>query len=194
MTQPKIKFTVNDYMTAPPDKRFQLLNGEMVLVPAPTNRHQTTLRELLLRVHQFVSRNGLGQVWPAPLDVVLSSYDVVQPDLFYVSDERSSIITDANIQGAPDLVVEILSPGTAVYDRGYKRTLYGRSGVREYWLVDLDTSTVEVLTTRDQELVTETTCGRRDTMTSPVLPGLAIELEHILGKPLTPTPLPQVEG
>ena len=181
MTQPKIKFTVNDYMTAPPDKRYQLLDGEMVLVPSPSNRHQTTLRELLLQVHQFVSRNGLGQVWPAPLDVVLSSYDVVQPDLFYVSDERSSIITDANIQGAPDLVVEILSPGTAVYDRGYKRTLYGRSGVREYWLVDLDTSTVEVLTIRDQELVTETTYGRRDTLTSPVLPGLAIELEHIFG-------------
>ena len=181
MTQHKLKFTVNDYMTAPPDKRYQLLDGEMILVPSPTNRHQATLGELFTAVSQFVSRNGLGQVRFAPLDVVLSSYDVVQPDLLYVSSERSGIITDANIQGAPDLVVEILSPGTAVYDRGYKRTLYGRSGVREYWLVDLEASTVEVLTARDQELVTGTTYGRGDTMTSPVLPGLAIELQQIFG-------------
>jgi len=181
MTQHKLKFTVNDYMTAPPDKRFQLLDGEMILVPSPTNRHQTTLRELALQVHQFVSRNGLGQVWFAPLDVVLSGYDVVQPDLLYVSNERSSIITDANIQGAPDLVVEVLSPGTAEYDRGYKRTLYGLSGIQEYWLVDLEASTVEVLTARNQELVTETTYGRGDTLRSALLPGLSVDLEQIFG-------------
>ena len=181
MTQSKIKFTVNDYMTAPPDKRYQLLDGEMVLVPSPTNRHQTFSGDLFLVLRQFVAQNNLGRVWFAPLDVVLSGYDVVQPDLLYVSNERFGIITDANIQGAPDLVVEILSPGTAEYDRGYKRTLYGRSGVQEYWLVDLETDTVEVLTARDQELVSHSTFGRSDSLDSLLLPGLVIDLEHLFG-------------
>ena len=115
------------------------------------------------------------------LDVVLSDYDVAQPDILFVSNERSGLITEANIQGAPDLVVEILSPSTAQYDRGYKRTLYGRHGVREYWLVDPDAETVEVLTESAEGLVLGDTYRRGDTLTSPLLSGLAIELEQIFG-------------
>jgi len=181
MTQPRIKFTVNDYMTAPPDKRYQLLEGELILAPSPTNKHQTIIVELLVILHQFVSQNSLGWVWVAPFDVVLSDYDVVQPDLLFVSNERAYIITEANIQGAPDLVVEILSPATAQYDRGYKRTLYSRSGVLEYWLVDPDAETVEVLTASAQGLVHHATYRRGDILTSPLLAGLAIELEAIFG-------------
>ena len=87
----------------------------------------------------------MGLFWSAPLDVVLSDYDVAQPDILFVSNERASIITEANIQGAPDVVVEVLSPSTAGYDRGYKRVLYGRHGVRECWIVDPDAETVEIL-------------------------------------------------
>jgi len=142
MTQPRIKVTVSDYMTTPEDKRYQLLDGELILAPSPTSRHQTILRELSATLHRFVTENWLGQVWFAPLDVVLSDYDVAQPDLLFVSNARSNVITEANIQGAPDLVAEILSPSSVEYDRGYKRTLYGRHGVREYWIVDPEDQTL----------------------------------------------------
>lgn len=179
MTRPRIKFTVSDYMTAPNDKRYQLMDGEMILAPSPTSRHQAISRSLFAALYQFVAQGRFGQVWYAPLDVVLSEHDVFQPDLLFVSNERSNIIAEANIQGAPDLVVEVLSPASASYDRGYKRTLYSRSGVREYWLVDPDTETVEVLTLGDQGLVPLATYRRGDTLVSPLLAGLALDLEQI---------------
>jgi Uma2 family endonuclease len=115
----------------------------------------------------------------APCDVVLSNYDVFEPDLLFVSNARSNIITRANLQGAPDLVVEVLSPGTAGYDRGYKQTLYGRHGVREYWLVDPDAATVEVLIEGAQGLAPAATYTGDDTLTSPLLDGLAIQLAPV---------------
>ncbi|MSQ06726.1 MAG: Uma2 family endonuclease [Dehalococcoidia bacterium] len=111
-----------------------------------------------------------------PCDVVLSNHDVFEPDLLFVSNARSNIVTSANLQGAPDLVVEILSPGTARYDRGYKQALYSRQGVREYWLVDPDAATVEVLIESAQGLTLAATYTREDVLSSPLLAGLAIEL------------------
>jgi Uma2 family endonuclease len=118
-------------------------------------------------------------VWFAPLDVVLSNYDVAQPDVLFVSNERSGIITEANVQGAPDLVIEVLSPRTAQYDRGYKRTLYGRFGVREYWLVDPEAEAVEVLTGSDRGLVAHATYRLGDTLASPLLPELDVGIQEI---------------
>ena len=181
MTRPRIKFTLNDYLTTPDDKRCQLLDGELIVAPSPTSRHQAIVGQLFIALNQFVAEKDLGRTWIAPLDVVLSEYDVAQPDILFVSNDRSSIITEPNIQGAPDLVVEILSPATAQYDRGYKRTLYGRHGVREYWLVDPDAETVEVLIETAEELALGATYRRGDTLTSPMLDGLAITLEQIFG-------------
>ena len=110
----------------------------MILAPSPTTKHQRILLKLLRSLSAILVDRDLGLIWSAPLDVVLSDYDVAQPDILFVSNERASIITEANIQGAPDLVVEVLSPSTAGYDRGYKRVLYGRHGVRECWIVDPD--------------------------------------------------------
>ena len=118
-----MQFTAKDYMSTPDGKRYQLLDGEMILAPSPTSRHQTIVLRLATALQQFVAENELERVWFAPLDVVLSDYDVAQPDLLFVSNARFGIVTEANIQGAPDLVVEVLSPGTAQYDRGYKRVL-----------------------------------------------------------------------
>lgn len=181
MAQPKsrIKFTVNDYMTTPPDKRYQLLDGELILAPAPTTRHQRILINLLQALDAFVRANGVGEVFLSPCDVVLSSYDVVQPDLLFVSHARSSIVTEANLQGAPDLVVEVLSPGTAQYDRGYKRALYGRHGVREYWLVDPEAQRVEILVGGAEGLAPAATYQRGQALVSPLLAGLTIELEQL---------------
>ncbi len=182
MTQPGIKFTVDDYMTAPEEKRYQLLDGEMVLAPSPTSRHQAIVRELSAALHRFVTEHELGQVWFAPLDVVLSDHDVAQPDLLFVSSARAGIVTEANVQGAPDLVAEVLSPGSTQHDRGYKRTLYGRSGVREYWIVDPESRTVEVYVAGDHGLYHQATYGRGEALTSPLLPGLAIDLEAVFAR------------
>jgi Uma2 family endonuclease len=186
--KPRLKFTVNDYMSAPPGKRYQLLDGEMILMeggadlaPAPSDKHQSIVVELLAALHRFITENSLGQIRVSPYDVVLSDNDVVQPDLLFVSRERAGIITRANVQGAPDLVVEVLSPGTAQYDRGYKRTLYGRHGVREYWLVDPEAETIEVLTRTGRGLGLRATYHRGETLTSPLLAGLTLDLDQIFG-------------
>ena len=179
MAGPRIKYTVNDYMTAPPDKRYQLLDGEMILAPSPTTRHQRILLRLYQAVNDFVASHRLGEVLVAPCDVILSNHDVAQPDVLFVSNQRSDIITEANVQGAPDLVVEVLSPGTSQYDRGYKRSLYGRYGVREYWLVDPEAEAVEVLTAGEQGLLSHATYRRDDTLASPLLVGLVISLGQI---------------
>ena len=181
--EPRLKFTVKDYMSTPDDKRYQLLDGEMILMPSPVTKHQDIVARIFLALNQFVHDHSHGRVFFAPLDVVLSNHDVAQPDVLFVSNARSAIITEANIQGAPDLVVEILSPGTLVYDRGYKQALYGRHGVQEYWLVDPDAETVEVLTLGDQGLTPLATYRRGDLIASHLLEGLALEMNQVFSQP-----------
>ena len=179
MVKPRIMYTVADYMTTPDDKRYQLLEGELILAPSPTDRHQAILGTLFFLLYQYNLETGSGHVRMAPLDVHLSNYDLAQPDILFVSNDRASIITAANIQGAPDLVVEILSPSTERYDRGYKRTMYARYGVREYWLVDPDAETIEILTESDEGFVTDFIYQRDQILVSPLLPGLSIDLNRV---------------
>ena len=142
---PTVKFTYQDYLNTPDDKRYELLEGDLVTIATPGELHQSVSVQLGWRLVQFASENNLGRVYHAPLDVVLSDTDVAQPDLLFVSNERSQIITPENIQGAPDLVVEILSSSTATRDRTFKRTLYARHGVKEYWMVDTTAKDMTVL-------------------------------------------------
>ena len=179
MAQPRTKFTVADYMAMPEDQRYQLLDGELILAASPSNKHQSANMHLSVALYQFVTARGLGKVWAAPFDVVLSNHDVAQPDILFVSNERAGIITEANIQGAPDLVVEVLSPTTEGHDRGYKLTLYSRHGVREYWLVDPVAERVEVFTTGAEGLTLTATYQRGQTLVSPLLPELSIDLERV---------------
>ncbi len=180
-TKPRIKLTVADYRDTPEGVRCQLLDGELILAAAPNNKHQSILLTLAASLRSFVRSNDWGKVWIAPFDVVLSDHDVVQPDLLFVSHSRDAIITAANIQGAPDLAVEVLSPGTEGYDRGYKQELYARHGVREYWLVDPDLETIEVLTPGNGGFIRYALYGGRETLTSPLLPGLAVALAAVFG-------------
>ena len=179
--KPWIKFTVKEYMSLPEGAPYQLLDGEMILAPSPTQRHQNIAAKLFLELRRHVDEKRLGQVWFAPLDVELSEHDVAQPDLLFVSNSRSEIVTEANIQGGPDLVVEIISPGTAQYDRGYKQLLYGRHGVLEYWMVDPESSMVEVMVLEDDGLTSWAVYRLEETLSSRLLPGLAIALKDIFG-------------
>ena len=175
----KIKFTYEDYRNTPEDKRYELLDGELVMVPSPKEQHQRLSIKLAMRLQQFVEETGMGYVYTAPFDVVLSDTDVVQPDLLFVSRERRQIITDDNIQGAPDVVVEILSQSTAERDRTYKRSLYARYGVQEYWIADPETRTVEVLRLGERGFESEETYGVGQTLVSPQLEGLNISLDEV---------------
>ncbi len=178
---PSIKFTYEDYLTTPDDKRYQLLDGELIMAPAPNEPHQRVQAELGSRLFIFVKDNDLGRVYFAPTDVVLSNTDVVQPDLLFVSKERFHIITYANLQGAPDLVIEILSPATSGYDNGYKRGLYAKRGVKEYWMIGTDPGTITVLQNIDGCFQAVATYGEGDTLTSPVLPGFSVEIDEVFG-------------
>jgi Uma2 family endonuclease len=145
-TKVPIKFTYEDYLHLPPNgKRYELVEGEFWMAPAPDYEHQTVAANLFRELDQYIRQSQLGAVRFAPLDVVLSDENVVQPDLLFVSHERSYIITRRNISGPPDLVIEILSEGTTQHDRQTKRKLYAKSGVKEFWLVDPTEKTIEVL-------------------------------------------------
>jgi Uma2 family endonuclease len=140
-----VRFTYQDYLNLPEDRRYEILDGDLLMSPSPTERHQRLLLELALILTTFVKKHQLGRVYVAPFDVVLSETDVVQPDILFVSADRASIVGEKAVRGAPDLVVEVLSPATAERDRTVKAKLYARAGVRELWLVDPDSQTLEIL-------------------------------------------------
>ena len=165
------------------DKRYELLDGDLIAIATPGELHQSVSAQLGWRLVQFASENNLGRVYHAPFDVVLSELDVVQPDLLYVSTERTHIITPENIQGAPDLVVEILSPSTATRDRTFKRTLYARHGVKEYWMVDTSAKDITVLLLGDRGFEVVDVYGESKALTSPKLRGFRLKLDDIF---LTP--------
>ena len=143
--KPTTGLTYEDYAKTSDDERWELLDGELVMVPSPNMPHQRVATDLAGFLNVFAKERGLGSVYAAPTDVVLSDNNVVQPDILFISREREHIITHANVQGAPDLVVEIRSPSTAERDLTVKRRLYAEHGVSEYWLVDPDAMTVTVL-------------------------------------------------
>ncbi|HSB05367.1 MAG TPA: Uma2 family endonuclease [Thermodesulfobacteriota bacterium] len=147
------KFTYQDYLHLPDNgKRYQVINGELYVVPAPVPYHQRVLARVFKIVDSFVSHENLGAVFLSPCDVILSDTDIVQPDLFFVGQDRLDIIKERNIQGAPDLVVEVLSPHSEKIDKISKTKLYARFGVKEYWIVSLDNREVTVLRLRGRKL------------------------------------------
>ena len=177
--KPKAKLTYEDYAKTPDDERWELIDGELFRMPSPNVAHQRTSRLLLLRVAPFVEERDLGEVFAAPMDVVLSDTDTVEPDLLFISRERMGIITRLNIQGAPDLVAEIHSPSTAQRDLTAKRELYARHGVKEYWPIDPEARTVTVLLLGDGDFVEAGVYREGDTVTSPTLEGLSFRVEEI---------------
>ena len=179
-THPAVKLTYEDYCAAPADGRYELLDGELIMVPAPNTKHQMVKAAIFTQLYQFIKTRTLGTLLDAPYDMVLSKHDTVQPDILFVSREREDlVITERNARAAPDLAVEILSPSTAHKDRGYKRTLYGRHGVTEYWIVDPVAETVEIHRLRGDVLVPARTFGTNETLRSELFPGLEIDLDNV---------------
>ena len=175
------KLTYDDYLLIPEDgQRHEILDGEHYVTASPFFPHQLVSSRLHSRVGPWVESRKLGFLVAAPMDVLLSPHDVAQPDLLFISNERSGIITRAAIRGAPDLVIEILSKSTRSQDEGLKLERYDLFGVREYWMLDPDRKTARVYRRkggRRLRLVAELCV--EDILTSPLLPGLEIRLAEI---------------
>src|SRR5882672_3925039 len=136
--------TYSDYAALPDDgRRYELHRGELSMTPSPRTRHQGAVLALGSRLYDHVKSRGLGRVFVAPTDCILSDVTVVQPDVLYVATDRLSIISERGIEGAPTLVVEVLSPSTAYLDRNRKMSLYEEHGVPYYWIVDPESRSIE---------------------------------------------------
>jgi Uma2 family endonuclease len=175
------QLTYHDYRLLPEDgRRYEIIEGDLCMTPAPVTRHQIIVGRLLHVLLSYLETHPVGTVLTAPCDVVLSDTDIVQPDLLYVHNNSQAHVTEQNIQGPPDVVVEILSPGTAARDRDLKRKRYGRFGVQEYWLVDPDRNTFEILVLKAGQY-TQVCCAIRPaTCTSALFPDLTIDLSRLL--------------
>jgi Uma2 family endonuclease len=169
------RLTYADFLLFPDDgKRHELIDGVHYVTPSPSLGHQELVGRLYLAIGNFLAtRRDLGRVFLAPLDVLMSEYDVVEPDLLFVAGDQRSILTEANVQGAPALVVEVLSPGTRRRDQGIKRKLFDEKGVREYWLVDPKHCRVTV-------------CRRSPDGSFPVVSTLGVDGGNRLATPLLP--------
>ena len=175
----KVKYTYEDYMRTPDDVRYELLDGELILSPSARTAHQRTVRKIFMPLTTFVEENELGEVFVAPYDVALDDFNVVQPDILFVSNERAHIVTELNIQGTPDLVIEILSPSTARRDRTQKRSLYERHDVKEYWQGDTDAKEVTVLTLENGVYRVAGVYAEGETVVSPLLEGFELRVDDI---------------
>jgi Uma2 family endonuclease len=176
------KLTYEDYVLIPEDgKRHEIIDGEHYVTPAPFVPHQSLLVELTLRIGGFVKAHRLGRFLVAPTDVLLSPYDIVQPDLLFVSNQRASVVGLKNIEGAPDLVIEILSRSTRKLDEQLKLRAYERYGVQEYWMFDPARKSVQRWERRSERLVSAPflSAGAKDVLTSPLLPGFELPLDEI---------------
>jgi Uma2 family endonuclease len=174
------RYTVDDYMRLDDDQRYELIDGELLLTPAPNQFHQVILGNIHAVLRAHVRERKLGQVLLAPFDVVLGNFDVVQPDVLFVSSARMKILADGkNAKGAPDLAVEILSKSTRSRDLVRKRALYARSGVTHLWFVDPEPRTLMqfVLDGRDyRETARVTPPG---IFTSALFPDLPLDLDEV---------------
>jgi len=178
--QERLKFTYEDYLKLPDDgKVYQIIDGEVFMAPAPTPNHQRIVLQMTIRLSAFVNEKGLGEVFIAPCDVVLSEENIVQPDILFVSSQRAHIIGERYISGPPDLVVEVLSPGTEKIDRVLKRGLYERYGVKELWFVSPERREIQVLRLVRGKFVEHGRFGVGETLISPLLPGLKFDIDEV---------------
>jgi Uma2 family endonuclease len=178
------RLTYDDLVLFPDDgRRHEIIDGEHFVTPSPNVRHQRLVMRLSADIATYLREHpGSGEVFGSPLDVVLSSHDVVAPDLLLVAADQSAILTENNVQGPPALVVEILSTSTRKRDAQIKRRLYERAGIREYWLVDPELGTVQVFRLSAEgklARVAELTAEDADTLTTPLLPGCSIGLRDL---------------
>lgn len=170
----------DDLRAFPDDRnRYEIIGGQLIVSPSPSTRHQHVLTHLSTWLNLHLIHHQAGKLYVAPMDVHLSFYDVVQPDILVVLDDRMEIIREQGIVGAPNLVVEILSPSSKITDRVDKAALYASSGVQEYWIVDPIGETVTVYGLDGDRFSPSAKLKRSADLYSVVLRGFVLDLDTI---------------
>ena len=164
LTYPELRLMPDD------GKRYELIDGEVFVTPSPSEKHQRVLTNLLVGIHNHVKAKGLGRVYIAPFDVVFGEKTALQPDLLFVSAKRTGIIGPEYVLGAPDLVVEVLSPYRQSYDRVTKLEQYALYGVAEYWIVDPVAENADIYVLAGKRYELKGTFAGHDILQSPLLP------------------------
>ncbi len=182
-TPATIKLTYDNYVCFPDDgKRHELIDGEHHVTPAPLTKHQRISVNLVSAIHHHCQQTKQGQVFSAPTDVIFTETDVVQPDVMFLSKDRDHLITRENIQGAPDLIVEILSNSTQHRDERLKQNLYEQPGVKEYWIVVPKLDSVKLYRLHDGRYATSQKLSPEQphaTLTTLLLPTFALSLSDL---------------
>jgi Uma2 family endonuclease len=175
----KKKFTYADYLKTPDDKRYELIEGDLIMTPSPVTAHQRISGRIEFELRKHVQGRDLGEVFDAPLDVYLDNENVLQPDIMFISKDRAGIIGEKNIQGAPDLVIEILSESTAYRDMAQKKKLYAKFGVKEYWIVTPEEASITIYLLKNAAFQPIHSYLDDDVLESPTLPGLRLPVMNI---------------
>src|ERR1700756_2966294 len=176
--------TVVEYRNLPETgPRYQLIEGDLYMAPAPNRFHQDISRNLEMTLANYLSAHPIGVLYDAPFDVYLTDIDVFQPDLLIVLNENRRILTDAGAEGAPDLVVEILSPKTRQLDLVNKKRIYARMGVKELWIIDPEAGTVAAYRFEQDPADPVSIWTEDETAASPLLPGFSIRVASIFRRP-----------
>ena len=172
-------FTRADLEVMPEDgRRYEVLEGDLAVSPAPKRRHQRTVSRLDL-LFARAEAAGYGEGYVAPFDVCFDESNVVEPDGLFVCRGRLTIVTEDDVQGAPDLIAEVLSPSTRARDLGAKLRTYARFGVRFYWVLDPDAGTVRVFTLGPEGYAEAPPLGRGDLLTCPLFPGIEVPVADL---------------
>ncbi len=179
LENPQKVWTYEDYLALNDDTVFEIINGKALMSPAPELFHQRWARGIFLAIQQHVEARKLGEVFFAPVDVVLDEKNVVQPDLVFVSNANSGLLERHGIMGAPDLVVEIISPTSLRRDRYDKRELYARFGVKEFWLADVANRSIETLSLQKGGYQLLSCATGEGKIRSEVLPGFELDLASL---------------
>lgn len=185
LAEPGRKHTVADFAALGEGPPFaELIDGNLVMAPSPFRSHQRVIFEIAYQIRNHLETHPVGECYLAPFDVHFSDKDVLCPDLSFFSTDRIHLLSDRGAEGAPDLVVEVLSPATARRDRKEKREIYTRHGVRELWLVNTELETIEVfdLTKQPDQPVSVLENGTHPAITTPVLPGFSMALADVFRK------------
>ena len=173
------KYTYLEYALLPEGAPYHLINGELIMTPAPGIFHQIILRNLGFRMFNYVENNKLGMILFAPVDVYLDKYNVLQPDIIFINSKRSNIIKKKFIEGAPDLIVEVLSQATSKSDLTRKKDLYEKYGVKEYWIIDPDISSIIIYNYKNNLYTPVDKKEKTGILNSTIITGFYVELSHI---------------
>jgi Uma2 family endonuclease len=173
------RWTYEDYYKLDDDQRYEIISGELLMAPAPDTWHQDWSRKLFRLIDQVVAKNALGEVFYAPIDIVLDEENTVQPDIVFIAAPNLHIIQRRAIFGVPDLLVELVSPASVRRDRYEKKELYARFGVKEHWIGDPANKSLEILTLKEGRYQLHGCAEEKGKLTSLILPELEFDLTQI---------------